>query len=87
LPAVISVMKDINEPKYPSFVGIRKASKAEIPVWDAGELGIDIGAAGAKTVEFRNLPERAGAVEIIDGSSAEEKAQKLAEKLLEDKVL
>jgi electron transfer flavoprotein beta subunit len=87
LPAVISVMKDINEPKYPSFVGIRKASKAEIPVWDAGELGIDIGAAGAKVVEFHNLPERSGAVEIIEGASAEEKAQKLAEKLLEDKVL
>ena len=53
----------------------------------AGELGIDIGAAGAKTTEFYNLPARAGAVEIIEGASAEEKAQQLAEKLLEDKVL
>ncbi len=28
LPAVISVVKEINEPRYPSFIGIRKASKA-----------------------------------------------------------
>ena len=27
LPAVISVMKDINEPRYPSFMGIRRASR------------------------------------------------------------
>jgi len=33
LPAVISVLKDINEPKYPTFIGIRKAAKAEMPVW------------------------------------------------------
>ena len=31
LPAVISVVKDYGEPRYPSFIGIRKASKAEIP--------------------------------------------------------
>lgn len=86
LPAVISVMKDINEPKYPSFVGIRKASKAEIPVWGAAELG-DFGAAGAKVVQYANLPEKSGQVVMIDGESAADKARKLAEKLLEDKVL
>ena len=28
LPVVISFVKEINEPRYPSFMGIRKASKA-----------------------------------------------------------
>ncbi len=37
LPAVISVMKDINEPRYPSFIGIRKASKAVIPEWSLAD--------------------------------------------------
>lgn len=87
LPAIISVLKDINEPKYPSFMGIRKASKAEIPVWDAAELGVDLGSAGAKTTAYQNLPERSGAAEMIDGGSAEEKARKLVDKLLEAKVL
>ena len=39
LPAVISVMKGINEPRYPNFLGIRKAAKAQIPVWSAADLG------------------------------------------------
>lgn len=87
LPAVISVVKDINEPKYPSFMGIRKASKAEIPVWDSAALGVDFGAVGAKVEGYRNLPERAGKVQMIEGDSADAKARKLVETLLEDKVL
>jgi hypothetical protein len=31
LPAVVSVVKGINEPRYPSFMGIRKAAKASDP--------------------------------------------------------
>jgi electron transfer flavoprotein beta subunit len=33
LPAVLSVVQSIGEPRYPSFMGIRKASKANIPAW------------------------------------------------------
>ena len=36
LPAVLSIVQSIGEPRYPSFMGIRKASKAAIPVWSAG---------------------------------------------------
>ncbi len=87
LPAVISVVKDINEPKYPSFMGIRKASKAEIPVWDGAALGVDFGLPGVKVSAYQNPPERAGKVQMIDGDSADDKARKLVEKLFEDKVL
>ncbi|MGB1288078.1 MAG: electron transfer flavoprotein subunit beta/FixA family protein, partial [Aggregatilineales bacterium] len=87
LPAVISVMKGINEPRYPSFIGIRKASKAKIPVWDAAELGVELPAKSTDVVEYRNLPEREIVNEVIDGESASEKAAKLVEKLLEEKVL
>jgi electron transfer flavoprotein beta subunit len=91
LPAVISVLKDINEPKYPSFMGIRKASKATIPVWSGADLGVDAAAAGGsanmRTTEYRNLPVRQGAVQIIDGTTEQEKAEKLVAKLLEEKVI
>jgi electron transfer flavoprotein beta subunit len=40
LPAVLSVVQSIGEPRYPSFMGIRKASKANIPVWSLSDLGI-----------------------------------------------
>ncbi len=40
LPAVISVLKGINEPRLPNLMGIRKAAKVQIPVWDANEIGV-----------------------------------------------
>ncbi len=92
LPAVIGVLKDINDPRYPSFINIRKASKATIPVWTSADLGIDPAsvsgaAAKVKTTGYRNLPVRTGSVQIIEGASEAEKAQKLVERLIEDKVL
>jgi len=91
LPVVMSVLKDINEPKSPSFIGIRKASKAVIPVWSSADLGLGEAASGAaakvSTVAYRNLPVRAGQVEIIEGGSERERAEKLVNKLLEEKVI
>ncbi len=86
LPAVISVMKDINEPRYPSFIGIRKASKAVIPVWGLSDLGATLPATQTRTLKYSNLPVREGQVEMIEGT-AEEQAAKLVDRLLEEKVL
>ncbi len=86
LPAVISVMKDINEPRYPSFIGIRKASKAVIPVWSLGDLGVNLPPTQAKTSAFMNLPAKNVQVEMISGTP-EEQAAKLVDRLLEEKVL
>ena len=36
LPALLTVVKDINQPRYPTFLGIRRARKMEIPVWTRG---------------------------------------------------
>ena len=87
LPAVLNVTKEINEPRYPSFIGIRKAAKADIPVWDAAELGISLPAPKAKVSGFSGLPAREGACEIIEGDSAQAKAAVLVDKLLADKVV
>lgn len=87
LPVVISVMKGINEPRYPSFIGIRKASKAQIPVWSVSDLGISLPASSSKLVAYENPPARDITTEIIDGESVEEKVSKLVDKLLEEKVL
>ncbi len=86
LPAVISVMKDINEPRYPSFIGIRKASKAVIPVWSLADLGIAAPAQHTRVAAFRNLPPRDSKFELIDGTP-QEQAVKLVDRLLEEKVL
>lgn len=86
LPAVVSVLKDINEPRYPSFIGIRKASKATIPVWTLDDLGVNAAGKKVEVAAFKNLPVRNVQVEMIDGTP-EEQAKTLVDKLLEEKVL
>jgi len=92
LPAVVSVVKGINEPRYPSFMGIRKAAKATIPVWKAADLGLEpskVGAPGAAVtwMDIYPLPVKETKVEIIQGSSPEEIAAKLADKIMAEKVI
>lgn len=86
LPAVVSVLKDINEPRYPSFIGIRKASKAVIPEWSLTDLGVEAPAPQTSLVQFMNLPVREGEAEMIEGTP-EEQAARLVDRLLEEKVL
>ncbi|MCA9895021.1 MAG: electron transfer flavoprotein subunit beta/FixA family protein [Anaerolineae bacterium] len=86
-PAVITVLKGINEPRYPSFIGIRKASKAAIPVWRLSDLGVTLPQSATEVMAFENLPARDMTTEIIEGGSIEEKATKLVDRLLEEKVL
>jgi electron transfer flavoprotein beta subunit len=87
LPAVVSVSKDIGEPRYPSFMGIRKASRANVPVWKLGDLGMAAPAAAVRWPEVANPPVRDVKTEIITGASPQEIAEKLADKILEEKVL
>lgn len=39
LPAVITVIKEINEPRLPSLKGMLKAKKTQIPVWTKNDIG------------------------------------------------
>ncbi len=88
LPAVVSVVKEINEPRYPSFMGIRKASKAEIPVWTAADIGLEESRELKVAWPVLMEPEKQETeCEFIEGDSPEEKARKLAERLLEEKTI
>jgi electron transfer flavoprotein beta subunit len=87
-PAVLSVVKGINEPRYPSMKGIMGARKKPVDSRDAAALGLDwsrLGLAGAGTrVLSATLPEprKAGVVVEDDGSGA----QKIAEFLATEKL-
>jgi electron transfer flavoprotein beta subunit len=90
LPAIVSVIKGINEPRLPNLMGIRKAAKMEIPQWSADDLGIDkakVGTAGSSTkvVELTVPPPR-GAGEILKGE-LEDIAATVVDKLLDMKVI
>jgi electron transfer flavoprotein beta subunit len=87
LPAVISVVKDIGEPRYPSFMGIRKASRAEIPIWGMSDIGIELSEPVVTWPELSNPPQQEVVTEIVSGGTPQETAESLADKILEEKVL
>jgi electron transfer flavoprotein beta subunit len=87
LPVVVSVVQSIGEPRYPSFMGIRKASKANIPIWSLGDLGTSAPESIIKRTELMNPPVQNTTIEIISGESPAEIADKLADKILAEKVL
>ncbi|MFW5941225.1 MAG: electron transfer flavoprotein subunit beta/FixA family protein [Chloroflexota bacterium] len=92
LPVVISVVKEINEPRYPSFMGIRKANRATIPSWSAGDLEVDVEAtgAGASKVDWSNVyepPPRDTSAEMIEADTVQEKVKILVDRLFEEKVI
>ena len=87
LPAVVSVGKDIGEPRYPSFMGIRKASRANIPIWSLTDLGMETPKSVVSWPVVENPPVREVATEMITGDSVQEIASELANKIMAEKVL
>jgi electron transfer flavoprotein beta subunit len=90
LPALITVVKDINEPRLPSLLGIKKAAKAEIPTLTAEDLPLDTakcGLEGSPTEVIRVFtPEPRGCGEILEGELTET-IPLLIGKLMEAKVI
>jgi electron transfer flavoprotein beta subunit len=71
LPAVISVVEKINEPRYPSFKGIMAAKKKPVRTLALADVGIrpgEVGLAGAgsEVVDFAVRPPRQAGVIVKD---------------------
>ncbi len=71
LPALITVVKEINVPRLPSLRGIARSKSAVIPVWTIRELGVDRGSVGvsgsATKIIDVFLPRRTFQGEIFQG--------------------
>jgi electron transfer flavoprotein beta subunit len=87
LPVVMTIVQSIGEPRYPSFIGIRKAAKASIPVWSLADLGTSSPAAIVTRTALVTPATREVICEIVSGESPQAVAQALAEKILAEKVL
>ncbi len=90
LPAVVSVVKEINEPRLPSLKGKMAAKKKEITKWNAGDLGLDgagIGANSKTKITKVSPPPPRPKGEFIEGETPEEIADKLFTKLRDNQVL
>lgn len=85
LPALITVVKEINEPRLPSLKGMMRAKKTEITVWKAGDIDADIqrcGLIGSPTRVVKTfVPVHDVKSEMFEGTP-EEQAKQLADRLL-----
>jgi electron transfer flavoprotein beta subunit len=82
LPVLLTVVKEINEPRLPSLKGMLRAKSAKITVWTQKELNLDtqkIGLSGSPTqvVKIFNPPPRIGG-QMLKGETSE-----IAERLVE----
>lgn len=71
LPAVVSVVEKINEPRYPSFKGIMAAKKKPVETLTAADLGLDpsvvgAGAAWSAVADFAARPPKPAGVVVTD---------------------
>ncbi|WP_163339702.1 electron transfer flavoprotein subunit beta/FixA family protein [Desulfopila sp. IMCC35008] len=83
-PVVLTVVKDINEPRVPSLKGKMKAKKAEMKVLNADDIGADascIGLPGSPTQVARVFPPEARGERSLLTGTLDEQIDQLVEKL------
>ncbi|KPV65132.1 MAG: hypothetical protein AOA65_0511 [Candidatus Bathyarchaeota archaeon BA1] len=90
-PALVTVTREINEPRIPSLMAIMKASKKELTVWDSVYLNIPRGRVGEAGSAIQVLEVLAPKVErkkiAIKGETAAEVAERLARALIQEGVI
>jgi len=93
LPALLTVVKDINSPRSATLFHMRRASKLLIPTWSAADLpGADsskLGLRGSPTqvIKIFSPPRHEGSLDMIKADSVEASAAILADKIIAEKVL
>ncbi len=91
LPALVSVTKSANEPRYPSLKGIMGAKKKEIKALTLADIGADpakLGEAGSKTAveSFAPVGARAKGT-VIQTSDGADAARQIMDFLISKKVI
>lgn len=91
LPAVVSVVKGANEPRYPSLKGIMAARRKEVEKLSLSDLGLGsdaVGLEGARTLVEAAMPrpEKSGG-QVVKPETPEEAARVIADFLQERKYL
>jgi electron transfer flavoprotein alpha/beta subunit len=91
MPCMLTAIKELNTPRYMSIGGIFDAVKADIPVWGAKELEIDLNTVGldaSPTNVFRSFtPAPKGKGVMIEKDTVEETAKALLEMLQEKYII
>jgi len=91
IPLLVTVTREINEPRIPSLMAIMKASKKEVVLWKAADLNLareKIGEAGSAIKVLDVLAPKVERKKIVmKGENAAEVAEKLAKALIQEGVV
>lgn len=91
LPAVATVSNELGEPRYPKLQQIMQAAKKQVTHWTAADLELDASQLGPDArklvLEKLYVPVMDVECEFMEGDTPEEKAQALAKKLAEAKLI
>ena len=91
MPVMITVVKSIAEPRFPTVKGTMRANRAQIPVWSAADISADekrIGLNGSPTQVRRIFtPKQRSNGEIIQAETASEAVAQLMSKLSDAKII
>jgi electron transfer flavoprotein beta subunit len=90
LPALVTVSREINQPRLPTLLQIMSAGKKEMLEWNGQAIGVEpsvIGKTGSKIeVTALTIPQNARKKIIFEGK-AEDTAKQLAEALIREGVV
>jgi len=88
MPVLVSVTREINQPRIPSLMMIMRASKKEIVTWTVADLGIQRDKLSSKIDIIEVLAPKTERKKIkITGENAQEIADKLAKALIQEGVV
>lgn len=88
LPVLVTAQQGLNEPRYPSLIGIRKANKKSLTRFTAADLGVDAGAVRARTEIVETfLPQPKTGGRILEGDLADQVKELVRALRTEEKVL
>ena len=89
MPALLTVTKEINEPRVPTLMDILKASRKEFVTWTLSDLGVSKEKVGAIAVQVLEVsaPKVERKKVRIGGENPKEIAEKLVKALIQDGVL
>jgi electron transfer flavoprotein beta subunit len=90
LPVLVTVSREINQPRFPTLLQIMSAGKKELLEWNAATIGVVpsmVGKGGSKVeVTALNVPKSSRKRIIFEGKP-EESAKQLAEALVKEGVV
>ena len=90
MPALVTVSREINQPRFPTLIQIMGAAKKELLEWNAQALGVDPNSVGklgsAVEVSALNVPKSARRKILFEGAP-EDTSRQLADAILKEGVV